>query len=79
MLLKPQMRNRRFTRVWREAIRETQQLEDEHKRKHPMVYGWSSNRFYSPRYRHVPMLAYEWRNEMDLRRETFSARASNEQ
>lgn len=38
---------------------ETKRLEDEHQRRHPMVYGWLSTRF--PSRRNVPMLRYEWR------------------
>lgn len=55
------IRSRRLTMTWRRSVDETNRLEDEHQRKHPMVYGWLSHRFHRPWPRGVPMLRYEWR------------------
>lgn len=54
-------RSRKFTPAWRRSIEETKRLEDEHQRKHPLIYGWLSHRFPRPWPRGVPMLRYEWR------------------
>lgn len=67
------MRNLKFTPAWVESIRDTKRLEAEHKRKHPMVYGWMSPRFEGKPERHVPMLAYEWRREWQWRRDVFQS------